>query len=217
VGGDVWGHADALGMGEPVEPLFKPPEYAGADSPVTLAAPPEDYEAALPAPEPTLLPDDASDALVAATQVHDEAQALAHQRYLEDRDKRIAEYGEYAKAHAAATQRFEADRAAFEAEVLAAQAKFEAEEMASHRDALAKFQVAHDAARQAVDRIAFAGQVPVNVLGAKPGDYIVPTQEGDGIKGISVAKPTFDQYRAAVGRVIAIEADGRARVIVKVA
>jgi hypothetical protein len=74
-----------------------------------------------------------------------------------------------------------------------------------------------ESARQLVDRIAFAGQVPVNVTGAKAGDYIVPVVDGTGIKGISVSKPTFDQYQLAVGKVIAIDADGRARIIVKVA
>ena len=74
-----------------------------------------------------------------------------------------------------------------------------------------------EAARQLVDRIAFAGQVPVNVTGAKAGDYIVPVVDGTGIKGISVSNPTFEQYKLAVGKVIAIDADGRARIIVKVA
>ena len=74
-----------------------------------------------------------------------------------------------------------------------------------------------EAARQLVDRIAFAGQVPVNVIGAKAGDYIVPVVDGTGIKGIAVASPTFEQYQLAVGKVIAIDADGRARIIVKVA
>jgi hypothetical protein len=74
-----------------------------------------------------------------------------------------------------------------------------------------------EAARQLVDRIAFAGQVPVNVIGATAGDYIVPVVNGTGIKGISVSKPTFEQYQLAVGKVIAIDTDGRARIIVKVA
>jgi hypothetical protein len=74
-----------------------------------------------------------------------------------------------------------------------------------------------EAARQLVDRIAFAGQVPVNVTGAKAGDYIVPVVNGTGIKGQTVSNPTFEQYQLAVGKVIAIDADGRARIIVKVA
>lgn len=77
----------------------------------------------------------------------------------------------------------------------------------------AKFQVK----RAKVDRVAFAGQVPVNVTGATPGQYIVPVNENGQIKGVAVTNPTFEQYQAAVGKVIAIEDDGRARIIVKVA
>lgn len=74
-----------------------------------------------------------------------------------------------------------------------------------------------EAARALVDRIAFAGQVPVNVTGATPGQYIVPVDDNGAIKGIAVSNPTFEQYQLAVGKVIAIEQDGRARIIVKVA
>jgi hypothetical protein len=74
-----------------------------------------------------------------------------------------------------------------------------------------------EAARQLVDRIAFAGQVPVNVLGATAGQYIIPVNENGAIKGEAVTNPTFEQYQTAVGKVIAIEDDGRARIIVKVA
>ena len=74
--------------------------------------------------------------------------------------------------------------------------------------------------RQKVDRIAFAGQVPVNVMDASPGQYIVPmpTTQG-GITGIAKdeADLTLAEYMRAVGKVIAIEDDGRARIIVKVA
>ena len=71
--------------------------------------------------------------------------------------------------------------------------------------------------RQWVDRIAFSGQVPVNVIGATAGQYIVPVNDGGAIKGEAVFSPTFEQYQSAVGKVIAIEQDGRARIIVKVA
>jgi hypothetical protein len=74
-----------------------------------------------------------------------------------------------------------------------------------------------EAARQKVDRIAFSGQVPVNVTGATVGDYIIPVAGPDGgIAGEAVTNPTFDQYRAAVGRVWKILEDGRAFVSVKV-
>ena len=71
-------------------------------------------------------------------------------------------------------------------------------------------------ARQKVDRIAFCGQVPVNVTGASVGDYIVPIQDGEGISGQAVSNPTFDEYKAAVGKVIRIEDDGRATILVRV-
>jgi hypothetical protein len=71
--------------------------------------------------------------------------------------------------------------------------------------------------RQWVDRIAFSGQVPVNVTGATAGQYIVPVNDNGAIKGEAVSNPTFEQYQQAVGKVIAIEQDGRARIIVKVA
>lgn len=95
-----------------------------------------------------------------------------------------------------------------------------AHELAVQLDAEAKaaFDTALEVERQKVDRIAIAGRVPVNVLGAQPGDYIVPVQDGAGIKGIPIRKTdlTHSQYLDAVGRVISIEPDGRAYVMVKV-
>uniref|UniRef100_UPI001C59BAE5 hypothetical protein n=1 Tax=Janthinobacterium sp. UMAB-56 TaxID=1365361 RepID=UPI001C59BAE5 len=90
---------------------------------------------------------------------------------------------------------------------------------AAHAAALATFEAELEQLRQTVDRIAFAGQVPVNVQGATPGQYIVPVQDCEGIIGMAVdeADMTFTQYMRALGKVIAIEDDGRARIIVKVA
>ena len=84
-------------------------------------------------------------------------------------------------------------------------------------EAMAVFDAALEVERQKVDRIAIAGRVPVNVLGAQPGDYIVPVQDGAGITGIAVHADDIGmpQYLRAVGRVIAIEPDGRAYVMVK--
>ena len=81
----------------------------------------------------------------------------------------------------------------------------------------AAYDAALEAARQLVDRIAFSGQVPVNVTGATPGQFIIPVNDNGGIAGQAVSNPTFEQYQIAVGKVIAIEEDGRARIIVKVA
>ena len=77
-----------------------------------------------------------------------------------------------------------------------------------------------EAVRQTVDRIAFSGQVPVNVTGTTPGQHIIPTANEDGsISGIakSEADLTLAEYMSSVGKVIAVEDDGRAKIIVKVA
>ena len=87
----------------------------------------------------------------------------------------------------------------------------------AHQEDKDAFNAALETARQRVDRIAFAGQVPVNVLGATAGQYIVPVNDNGAIKGESVSNPTFEQYQISVGKVIAVESDGRAKIIVKVA
>jgi len=81
------------------------------------------------------------------------------------------------------------------------------------------YEEALEAARQLVDRIAFSGQVPVNVTGATPGQHIIPTAAADGsIEGTAKAEAdlTMAEYMSSVGKVIAIEDDGRAKIIVKV-
>lgn len=71
--------------------------------------------------------------------------------------------------------------------------------------------------RAMYDRVAFSGRVPVNVYGAKPGEYVVPYEKDDGsIGGMAVGNVTFEQYKIAVGKVISVLGDGRAVVIVKV-
>lgn len=89
-------------------------------------------------------------------------------------------------------------------------------DLVAYAEAFAAFAAALEEARATVDRIAFAGQVPVNVWGAAAGDYIVPVQDAEGITGVAVKDPSFSQYMAAVGRVLTIESDGRARIAVKV-
>ena len=82
------------------------------------------------------------------------------------------------------------------------------------------YEEALESARKLVDRIAFSGQVPVNVTGATPGQHIIPTAASDGsIEGTAKAEAdlTMAEYMSSVGKVIAIEDDGRARIIVKVA
>jgi hypothetical protein len=54
-------------------------------------------------------------------------------------------------------------------------------------------------------------------MNAIPGQFIVPINDNGAIKGEAVSNPTLEQYQIAVGKVIAVETDGRARIIVKVA
>eukprot|EP00741_Cyanophora_paradoxa_P000816 tig00000443_g787.t1 len=89
--------------------------------------------------------------------------------------------------------------------------------LATYEAARAAWESAAEANRQLVDRIAFCGQVPVNVSGGGPGDYVVPTPGPNGaIAAQAVAAPSFDQYRVAVGRIIRVVSDTQALIIVKV-
>jgi hypothetical protein len=89
------------------------------------------------------------------------------------------------------------------------------EEKAQYATNKAAFDTALEAARQNVDRIAFCGQVPVNVTGASAGQYIIPVNDNGAIKGQAVSNPTFEQYQSAVGKVIAVK-DNVTKIIVKI-
>jgi hypothetical protein len=83
--------------------------------------------------------------------------------------------------------------------------------------ALPAWEAALEAERQKVDRIAFSGQVPVNVTGDfAVGDYLIAAASGAGIKAVAVPADTitFDQYRRRLGKVWAVR-DGRAWVDVQ--
>ena len=70
-----------------------------------------------------------------------------------------------------------------------------------------------------VDRIAFSGQVPVNVTGASAGQYIVPVAKQDGSIGgeaVSESAMTLQQYMQSVGKVISV-VNNLTTIIVKVA
>jgi hypothetical protein len=123
---------------------------------------------------------------------------------------------ERAAAQARFDTRMQAYRAA-EEQLTQAWAAFEVNH-AAYLEQMAQLNAASEAARQHVDRIAFCGQVPCNVTGAfAVGDYIVAQQgDDDRIVAVAVAAPTFEQYRDAVGKVVATEPDGRPRIIVKV-
>lgn len=90
--------------------------------------------------------------------------------------------------------------------------------VAAYEAALEDFNQALETARLKVDRIAFCGQVPVNVSNAAAGQHVIPV-DVDGRIGIQLINDddiTFVQYRKSVGQVIAIYPDGKAKVIVKV-
>ena len=94
-----------------------------------------------------------------------------------------------------------------------------ADKLEAYTAAYAAFENQLEACRKKVDRIAFCGQVPVNVMNAVPGQHIVVVEGANGtIEASLVADDdlTFAQSKKSVGQVIAIESDGRARIIVKV-
>jgi len=71
--------------------------------------------------------------------------------------------------------------------------------------------------RDPYDRIAFCGQVPVNVYNATPGQYVIPKQTDDDTISYELTNtPTFEQYQISIGKVIKIQEDGRAFIIVKI-
>ena len=82
---------------------------------------------------------------------------------------------------------------------------------------LAAFEVQLEAQRIKYDRIAFSGQVPVNITGASVGDYIIPIKKTNNlITAEAVSSPSFEQYQIAVGKVWKIQEDGRAFISVKI-
>lgn len=92
------------------------------------------------------------------------------------------------------------------------------EEISTYELALSEWETKYERERQKIDRIAFSGQVPVNVANATPGDYIIPVRtESGGISGIAVSDSaiTFDQYKTAVGKVIKNIGAGQSLIIVK--
>jgi hypothetical protein len=89
--------------------------------------------------------------------------------------------------------------------------------VAKHNTDMEEFNIVFENARKLVDRIAFSGQVPVNVYNANVGDYIIPIEDAeDTITGLAVASPSFEQYQKAVGKVWKILEDGRALISVKI-
>lgn len=112
---------------------------------------------------------------------------------------------------------YQVDQLAHADAIAAALKEFNEVTYPAYQVELAKFEALLEAARQRVDRMAYCGQVPVNVTGATPGQYVVPIADGDGIgaKLVNKSAMTLAQYMAAVGIVQNILPDGRANVRVK--
>lgn len=66
-----------------------------------------------------------------------------------------------------------------------------------------EWSIKREMARNAVDRIAFCGQVPVNITGGIPGQYLIPIKLGNGmIGGKFITNPTYEDYMSSVGKVL---------------
>ncbi len=74
-----------------------------------------------------------------------------------------------------------------------------------------------EAARVNVDRVAFCGQVPVNITGSfNVGDYVYPQANGSNIECVAKTTPTFEEYQLCVGKIWTTMSDGRPLVAVKI-
>ena len=74
-----------------------------------------------------------------------------------------------------------------------------------------------EAARAKMDRIAFSGQVPVNITGSfSVGDYVYPQANGSNIECVAKTTPTFEEYQLCVGKIWTTMDDGRPLVAVKI-
>ena len=75
----------------------------------------------------------------------------------------------------------------------------------------------YETERQKHDRIAFSGQVPVNITGSfNVGDYVYPQANGSAIQCVAKSNPTFEEYKLCVGKIWATQSDGRPLVAVKI-
>lgn len=107
--------------------------------------------------------------------------------------------------------------AAWQASVDVSRGIFETATMPAFMQQWATWNEALEHARQGVDRVAYSGKVPVNVLGATPGQYLVAVAAEDGsitAEPVPAESATFAQYQRAIGRVNRILPDGRAEVAV---
>lgn len=224
VGGDTW--AAHLGP-RPEAPLYAEPVY---DGPAEPTKPVEPAAFVPPVIEMPVQP-------VRADGEDDDAYLLRLAAFLNDRAFTIAQAQaaadaqiEAAKAqvaYTAAVGQYQADLAVYRDAQAAHRTVVDAAEaahaaaLAEHAEALTAWEAELEAARQTVDRIAFSGQVPVNVdadtlaaceaaLGDGVAVYLVAVARGAGIGVTAVreADMTLPLYMRRLGAVWAIR-DGR--------
>lgn len=224
VGGDTW--ASHLGP-RPEAPLYAAPAY---DGPAEPTKPVEPAAFVPPVIEMPVQP-------VRADGEEDEAYLLRLAAFLNNQAATIAqaqaaaaaqiEAAKAQAAYAAAVDQYQADLAAYRDAQAAHRTAVDAAEsahavaLAEHAEALTAWEADLEAARQTVDRIAFSGQVPVNVdadtlaaceaaLGDGVAVYLVAVARGAGI-GVTAVREgdmTLQQYMRRLGAVWAIR-DGR--------
>nr|DAH75792.1 MAG TPA: tail spike protein [Caudoviricetes sp.] len=76
-----------------------------------------------------------------------------------------------------------------------------------YKKLLRKWEETVETARQRVDRMALCGQVPVNIIGGKAGQYLIPVPgDEDAISGVYVSESevTFEQFKLSIGRVVSV-------------
>lgn len=208
VGGDTWGSEDQVGK-RPEEPTriadkterreVTPaiPAVVAIEGKAAVVASPAEYATVL-TPEVVLI-DGAETTIEHSSLVETKAAVLAQQTV-------------------EAVAAIEAVEATFETVILEAgdtDAQW-ATKQADYTAAKTAFEATLEAARQLVDRIAYSGKAPCNVMGAVPGGYIIAVAAPDGsIDGLPVACPSFEQYLKAVGRVNKIIDDAHAQHLAK--
>lgn len=182
VGGDIWGADLPPKPDAPVAPV----EPTSAPPPSALGAEPV---------QPVREEDEDDDAFTQRIMAYVSEVAVYGQRFAESQAyaQAVTVYQQQLAAYQTAHGQWQADQAQYDTD-------------------LGAWEAALEEARQCVDRIAFSGQVPVNVTGDfAVGDYVIASANGGGIKAIAVpaGEISFEQYRSRVGKVWAVR-DGRA-------
>lgn len=187
VGGDTWGTEEALGITRPIPPQFEHQAYQGAKPPTVEPIAPV------------------------------EPSADADYTILEEYANSLNIYQQLKEQYDNDKEAYNSDMDVYVALINTQQHIFDTITWPNYLQDIINFEAILETARQKVDRIAYCGQVPVNILNAEVGQYIIPSQNGESIDAILVNEEniTLNQYIKAVGVVQNILPDGRANVRVK--